>query len=209
MRSSPSPTGATPSAHRENTLPAFAAAVALGADMVELDLRRTRDGRSSCCTTRRCSACGARGLGRRAGPGRGGGLGDGDVRIPTLREVIGRVAGGADGRLHPARGGARRPGPARAAGGLGRCLFVTGNVEALRLLRGRRPGPRRPDLGGGRRAAAGLLDELGAEYWNPTFAFVRRGGVGGARRRVDCLDLDGRRAARTWPGWSAPAWTPW
>ena len=28
---------------RENTLPAFTAAVALGADMVELDLRRTRD----------------------------------------------------------------------------------------------------------------------------------------------------------------------
>jgi glycerophosphoryl diester phosphodiesterase len=33
-----------PVGHRENTLPAFAAAVALGADMVEIDLRRTRDG---------------------------------------------------------------------------------------------------------------------------------------------------------------------
>ena len=31
-------------AERENTLPAFAAAVREGADMVELDLRRTRDG---------------------------------------------------------------------------------------------------------------------------------------------------------------------
>src|SRR5579863_7882844 len=33
-----------PIGHRENTLPAFAAAVAAGADMVEIDLRRTRDG---------------------------------------------------------------------------------------------------------------------------------------------------------------------
>jgi glycerophosphoryl diester phosphodiesterase len=33
-----------PLGHRENTLPAFAAAVAQGADMLELDLRRTRDG---------------------------------------------------------------------------------------------------------------------------------------------------------------------
>jgi glycerophosphoryl diester phosphodiesterase len=33
-----------PIGHRENTLPAFAAAVAQGADMLELDLRRTRDG---------------------------------------------------------------------------------------------------------------------------------------------------------------------
>ena len=33
-----------PVGHRENTLPAFEAAVALGADMVEIDLRRTRDG---------------------------------------------------------------------------------------------------------------------------------------------------------------------
>lgn len=34
-----------PLAHRENTLPAFAAAVADGADMIEIDLRRTADGR--------------------------------------------------------------------------------------------------------------------------------------------------------------------
>ena len=37
-----------PVGHRENTLPAFAAAVGLGADMVELDLRRTRDGNIVC-----------------------------------------------------------------------------------------------------------------------------------------------------------------
>lgn len=35
-----------PLAHRENTLPAFAAAVASGADMIELDVRRTADGRA-------------------------------------------------------------------------------------------------------------------------------------------------------------------
>ena len=36
---------ATPSAPAENTLEAFEAAIALGADMIELDVRRTRDGR--------------------------------------------------------------------------------------------------------------------------------------------------------------------
>ncbi|MGH2971292.1 MAG: glycerophosphodiester phosphodiesterase [Gaiellaceae bacterium] len=35
-----------PIAHRENTLPAFAAAIAGGADMIELDVRRTADGRA-------------------------------------------------------------------------------------------------------------------------------------------------------------------
>ena len=33
-----------PVGHRENTLGAFAAALGLGADWVEIDLRRTRDG---------------------------------------------------------------------------------------------------------------------------------------------------------------------
>jgi glycerophosphoryl diester phosphodiesterase len=35
-----------PLAHRENTLPAFAAAVDAGADMIELDVRRTSDSRA-------------------------------------------------------------------------------------------------------------------------------------------------------------------
>ena len=35
---------AAPSAPAENTLEAFEAAIALGADMIELDVRRTRDG---------------------------------------------------------------------------------------------------------------------------------------------------------------------
>jgi glycerophosphoryl diester phosphodiesterase len=35
---------ATQGAHAENTLDAFEAAIALGADMIELDVRRTRDG---------------------------------------------------------------------------------------------------------------------------------------------------------------------
>ena len=43
---------------RENTPAAFASAVALGADWVELDLRLTRDGVSSSCTTSRCSDSG-------------------------------------------------------------------------------------------------------------------------------------------------------
>jgi glycerophosphoryl diester phosphodiesterase len=128
-----------PVGHRENTLPAFAAAVAQGADMLELDLRRTRDGsivvlhdQSLLRLWELDVSVGDLDLSEVAR------LGHGDVRIPTLREVFDAVppeielmvdftrrevvAGALDQTL--------------SAGALDRCLFVTGNVEALRLLRG-------------------------------------------------------------------------
>ncbi|HEX4163761.1 MAG TPA: glycerophosphodiester phosphodiesterase [Acidimicrobiales bacterium] len=171
-----------PVGHRENTLPAFAAALAQGADMLELDLRRTRDGsivvlhdQSLLRLWELDASVGDLDLSEVAR------LGHGDVRIPTLREVIDAVppeielmvdftrrevvAGALDQTL--------------SAGALDRCLFVTGNVEALRLLRGL-SGRARIGLTWteGTDPPLGLLDELGAEYWNPMFSFVTAAGVG-------------------------------
>jgi len=170
-----------PIVHRENTLPAFAAALAQGADMLELDLRRTRDGaivvlhdQSLLRLWELDASVGDLDLSEVAR------LGEGDVRIPTLRQVLETfppevelmvdftrrevVAGALDQAL--------------SAGALDRCLFVTGNVEALRLLRGLSG---RARLGltwtEGADPPLDLLDELGAEFWNPMYSFVSAEGV--------------------------------
>jgi glycerophosphoryl diester phosphodiesterase len=168
-----------PVGHRENTLPAFAAAVALGADMVEIDLRRTRDGEIVVLhdqTLERLwgvdASVGDLDLAE-ISP-----LGEGDVRIPTLREVLVAVP------LPLMVDFTRRevvPGglaAVRAAGALHRSLFVTGNVEALRQLRGLSAAAR---IGltwvEGPEPPLALLRELGAEYWNPMFGSVTPDGV--------------------------------
>ena len=168
-----------PVGHRENTLPSFAAAVTLGADMVEIDLRRTRDGEIVVLhdqTLERLweveASVGDLELTQVAA------LGDGDVRIPTLRDVLEAVA------LPLMVDFTRRevvPGglaAVRAAGALGRSLFVTGNVEALRQLRGLSAEAR---IGltwvEGTEPPLALLRELGAEYWNPMYGFVTPDGV--------------------------------
>src|SRR5580658_10291176 len=78
-----------PMAERENTLPAFTAAVRQGADMVELDLRRTRDGElvvlhdptlSRLWTVDRAVAD--------LDLAEVTGLGQGDLRIPTFRQTL-------------------------------------------------------------------------------------------------------------------------
>ena len=175
-----------PVGHRENTLPAFAAAVAHGADMVELDLRRTRDG--AIVVLHDQSLLRLWGLDVSVGDldlSAVTRLGDGDVRIPTLRQVIDAVPPGLDLMVDFTRrevvAGALDQ--ALAAGALDRCLFVTGNVEALRLLRGL-SGRARVGLTWteGDDPPLGLLDELGAEYWNPMFAFVTEGGVEAVHR---------------------------
>ncbi len=99
-----------PVGHRENTLPAFAAAAALGADMVEIDLRRTRDGAIVVLHDQTLERL----WGLEASVGDVDlaevlALGEGDVRIPTLTDVLAAVAATDDGRLHPARGGGRWP----------------------------------------------------------------------------------------------------
>ena len=168
-----------PVVHRENTLPAFAAAVALGADMVEIDLRRTGDGEIVVLHDQSlerlwgvATSVGDLDLAEVAA------LGDGDVRIPTLRAVLASVP------LPLMVDFTRRevvPGALEAvlaAGALDRALFVTGNVEALRQLR-RLSAAARIGLTWveGPEPPLALLRELGAEYWNPMFGFVTPGGV--------------------------------
>jgi glycerophosphoryl diester phosphodiesterase len=168
-----------PVGHRENTLPAFAAAVALGADMVEIDLRRTRDGAIVVLHDQT--------LERLWGVGASVGdvdladvaaLGDGAVRIPTLGEVLQAVPLPLMvdfTRREVVAGGLQA---VQAADGLERCLFVTGNVEALRQLRAASAEAR---IGltwlDGPEPPLALLRQLGAEYWNPWFGLIAADGV--------------------------------
>jgi glycerophosphoryl diester phosphodiesterase len=83
-----------------------------------------------------------------------------------------------------------------SADALDRCLFVTGNVEALRLLRGL-SGRARIGLTWteGADPPLTLLDELGAEYWNPMFSFVTAEGVDAVHEaglRVSTWTVDSR-----------------
>jgi glycerophosphoryl diester phosphodiesterase len=170
-----------PLGHRENTLPAFAAAVAQGADMLELDLRRTRDGaivvlhdQSLLRLWELDASVGDLDLSEVTA------LGAGDERIPTLRQVFGAVPPDVELMVDFTRrevvAGALDQ--ALSADAMERCLFVTGNVEALRLLRGL-SGRARIGLTWTEGAAPPLplLDDLGAEYWNPMFSFVTAEGV--------------------------------
>jgi glycerophosphoryl diester phosphodiesterase len=149
-----------PVEHRENTLPAFAAAVARGADMVEIDLRRTRDGTIVVLHDQTLTRLWEREVS----------VGDIEladaVPVPlmvdfTRREV---VPGGLEA--------------VQAAGALARCLFVTGNVAALQQLRAASPEAR---IGltwlDGPEPPLTHMREVGAEYWNPWFGLVTPEGV--------------------------------
>jgi glycerophosphoryl diester phosphodiesterase len=188
-----------PIGHRENTLPAFAAAVAQGADMLELDLRRTRDGaivvlhdQSLLRLWELDASVGDLDLSALTR------LGAGDVRIPTLRQVFDAVPPDVElmvdfTRREVVAGALDQALPADA---LDRCLFVTGNVEALRLLRGL-SGRARIGLTWteGADPPLTLLDELGAEYWNPMFSFVTAEGVDAVHEaglRVSTWTVDSR-----------------
>lgn len=167
--------------------------------MLELDLRRTADGaivvlhdQSLLRLWELDASVGDLSLEEVAG------LGAGAVRIPTLRQVLDAVPPEVELMVDFTRrevvAGALDQ--AEAAGALARCLFVTGNVEALRLLRGLSA---RARIGltwtEGTDPPLGLLHELGAEYWNPMHSFVTPEGVGAvhaAGRRVSTWTVDTR-----------------
>jgi glycerophosphoryl diester phosphodiesterase len=168
-----------PEHQRENTLAAFMSAVTLGADMVELDLRRTRDDEIVVLHDQSLqrlwgvdASVGDLELAELAS------VGEGEMRIPTLREVLATV------QLPLMIDFTRRevvPGALDAVAGTGaleRSLFVTGNVDALRMLRGlsneARIGLTWVD---GPEPPLPLLEELGAEFWNPMFGLVTPEGV--------------------------------
>jgi len=168
---------------RENTLPAFAAAVRQGADMVELDLRRTRDGAIVVLHDAT--------LARLWGDERNVAdmdlvqvrqVGRPDERIPTYAEVLAAVdvplmvdlnAETVEGAVFETR----------QAGAMARALFVTGNIAALRRLRNLAPEAR---IGvtwiEAEPPSADLLAELGAEFWNPMFRLVTASRVADVHR---------------------------
>jgi glycerophosphoryl diester phosphodiesterase len=181
-----------PIGERENTLPAFAAAVRAGADMVEIDLRRSRDGEIVVLHDPT--------LARLWGVDRAvadldadelAAIGHGDVRIPLLRDVLAAVGVPlmVDFTSRAVVEGALEA--VRAHGAMERCLFVTGNVEALRMLRALAPEARigvtwvEPGL-----PPAAVLAELAAEYWNPTFRLI-------TPEHVDAVHALGRKVS-TW-----------
>jgi glycerophosphoryl diester phosphodiesterase len=176
----------------ENTPAAFASAVAFGVDMVELDLRRTRDGeivvlhdQSLLRLWGRDISVGDLGWAEVAQLGANG------VRIPLLREVLTAVALPLmiDFTRREVVEGALAA--VDEAGALERSLFVSGNVAGLSLLR-KLSGEARIGLTWTETGAVpvALLAELRAEYWNPTFGLV-------SAEAVDTVHETGRRVS-TW-----------
>jgi glycerophosphoryl diester phosphodiesterase len=168
-----------PVGHRENTLPAFAAAVALGADWVEIDLRRTRDGAIVVLHDQTLERLW--GLGASVGDvdlAEVVALGEGDVVIPTLADVLQAVPLPlmVDFTRREVVAGALEA--VQSARALQRCLFVTGNVAALQQLRAASAEAR---IGltwlDGPEPPLALLHELRAEYWNPMFGLLTAEGV--------------------------------
>jgi glycerophosphoryl diester phosphodiesterase len=163
-----------PIAARENTVAAFRTAVRQGADMIELDLRRSGDGEIVVLHDPTLSRLW--GLERNVSdldlPTLRQ-LGDGDERIPTFRQVLREVEVPimVDFTGPEVVEGAVRI--AREVDAIPRCLFVTGNVGALRALRAAAPDAR---LGltwvREEPPPSSLLLELGAEFWNPMFRLV-------------------------------------
>jgi glycerophosphoryl diester phosphodiesterase len=186
-----------PIAQRENTLAAFAAAVREGADMVELDLRRTSDG--EIVVLHDATLTRLWGLARQVDEIELAAvrqIGSGSERIPTFREVLRHV----DVPLMVDINGTVVEGAlreVRQADAVDRALFVTGDVGALRRLRDLAPDAhigltwveREPP-------APALLEELGAEYWNPMFRLVTPQRVADMHRlgyKVSTWTVDKRR----------------
>jgi myo-inositol-1(or 4)-monophosphatase/deoxyribonuclease-2 len=121
-------------------------------------------------------------------------VGAGEQRIPTLREVLEAVPVPlmVDFTRREVVAGALAD--VTEAGALERALFVTGNVPALRMLRSASAEARLgltwtestvPPLD--------LLDELGAEYWNPYHELLTPEGadaVHASGRLVSCWTVD-------------------
>jgi len=167
--------------------------------MVELDLRRTRDGEIVVLHDQ--SLLRLWGVGASVGDvdcaevtrlrGEGG---DEDVRIPLLRDVLQTVPLPlmVDFTRRESVEGALAA--VVAAGAVERSLFVTGNVRALRLLRGlsgeARLGLTWTEAGD---VPVALLQEVKAEYWNPMSVLVRPDAVEtvhGMGLRVSCWTVD-------------------
>lgn len=156
-----------PLAHRENTLPAFAAAVAGGADMIELDVRRTADGRAVVVHDRTLERLWEE-------PRRVADLMRDEVRalgIPDLAQALAAIPSNVQVMVDYEDEDVAEPALAEvvAADSLGRVLFSGECFAGHRRIRRLAPDARIaatwdrdmpcPD---------DLLDELAAEFYNPS-----------------------------------------
>jgi glycerophosphoryl diester phosphodiesterase len=156
-----------PHAHTENTLDAFAAAVAAGADMIELDVRRTSDGRAAVVhdpTLERIWK-----VRRRVSE-----LTIADVRqlgIPDLAAALDAIPASVQVMVDYEETHVADPAldAVLEAGALERCLFSGDDFAGHRRIREREPSARIAATWT-REAPIpeSLLDELGAEFYNPS-----------------------------------------
>lgn len=156
-----------PVAHRENTLEAFAAAVEAGADIVELDVRRTADGHALVMHDRTLAR--VWGVRRRVSDlARADALALG---IPDLAQALDAVPPDVQVMVDYEEAGVAEPALTAVleAGALDRVIFSGGCYAGHRRIRALAPGARIaatwksdapiPDA---------LLDETGAEFFNPS-----------------------------------------
>ncbi|HZT16969.1 MAG TPA: glycerophosphodiester phosphodiesterase family protein [Gaiellaceae bacterium] len=163
-----------PHAHRENTLAAFAAATASRADMLELDLRLTADGRVVVLHDRTLERLW--GLPRAVAEltlAEVQDCGEGDVRVPSLEDVLDAEPGELmldyvdDDVVAPALA------VLDGAGALERVVFAGENLRGHRCIREREPDARIALTWTSREAVPdSLLDELAPEYLNPEWQLV-------------------------------------
>jgi glycerophosphoryl diester phosphodiesterase len=184
-----------PEVARENTMASFLSAAAAGADMIEIDLRRSADG--GIVIVHDATLTRLWGVDRAVADltlAELADIGDGDMRIPTLAEVLDIIelplmvdftrTDVVEGALALVL----------AAGALDRALFVTRNVDALRHLRALASDARlgiswiEPEP-----PSQALLTELDAECWNPWFGLADPDNVAavhGLGRQVSVWTVD-------------------
>lgn len=162
-----------PVAERENTLPAFAAAVAAGAEMIELDVRRTADGAAVVVhdpTLERLW-----GLAKRVAD-----LAADEVRalgIPDLGEALAAIPEDVQVMVDFEELGVAEPALAAVleADALDRCLFSGACYDGHRAIRAAAPRARIAVTWTSEQPCPdALLDELDAEYWNPSGNLLAR-----------------------------------
>ena len=155
-----------PITQRENTPAAFAAAVDAGADMIELDVRCTSDGAAVVVhdpTLERLW-----GVAKRVAE-----LSAADVRglgVPDLAQALAAIPESVQVMVDYEERAVAEPAldAVLAAGALDRCLFSGDCYDGHRAIRARAPEARIAcTWTSDEPVSDALLDELGAEYWNP------------------------------------------
>jgi glycerophosphoryl diester phosphodiesterase len=186
-----------PVAHRENTLPAFAAALAAGADMIELDVRRTADDRAVVVHDRT--------LDRLWGvPYRVAELTCADVcayGIPDLAQALAAIPSPAQVMVDYEDEDVAEPAltDVVAADALGRVVFSGDCFEGHRRIRLLAPEARIAATWADERPLPeALLDELDAEFYNPSGDVLARDPGAVERlhaqgRKVSVWTIDERR----------------